>query len=171
MSEYFDSHCHLTAAAFSGDLEETLLRAQENGVTRWVTIASNLEDAQEALTLVKDRPGAWSTAGVHPHEAGEAPEDVIEQIRKLASTQEKIVAIGETGLDFYYDNAPRDIQKRLFSAHLALGSELDLPVVVHARAAETIPGLLPLAPGPRIGRIGTTCCLPCCLLSDTYMYS
>ena len=71
-------------------------------MTRWVTIASNLEDAQEALALVRDRPGAWSTAGVHPHEAGGAPEDVIDQIRELASTQEKIVAIGETGLDFYY---------------------------------------------------------------------
>ena len=136
MSEYFDSHCHLTAAAFSGDLEETLFRALESGVTRWVTIASNLEDAQEALALVRHRPGAWSTAGVHPHEAGEAPEDVIDQIRELASTQEKIIAIGETGLDFYYDNAPRDVQRRLFAAHLALGSELNLPVVVHARAAD-----------------------------------
>lgn len=136
MSEYFDSHCHLTADSFCRDLDETLLRALENGVTRWVTIASNIEDAKEALALVKDRPGAWSTAGVHPHEAHEAPEDALEQIRALATAQEKIVAIGETGLDFYYDNAPRDIQIQLFTAHLELGFELDLPVVVHARAAD-----------------------------------
>ena len=136
MSEYFDSNCHLTADSFCRDLDETLLRALENGVTRWVTIASNIEDAKEAFALVKDRPGAWSTAGVHPHEAHEAPEDALEQIRALATAQEKIVAIGETGLDFYYDNAPRDIQIQLFTAHLELGFELDLPVVVHARAAD-----------------------------------
>jgi len=137
LSEYFDSHCHLTTAAFSGDLDETLLRATENGVTRWVTIASDLEDTHDALDLVKDRTGAWSTAGVHPHEVAEAPADAIERIRELASSHEKIVAIGETGLDFYYDNAPRDMQRRLFAEHLALGFELDLPVVVHARAADS----------------------------------
>jgi len=136
LSEYFDSHCHLTADSFRRDLDEVLLRALKNGVTRWVTIASNIEDAKEALALVKGRTGAWSTVGVHPHEAHEAPGDVLEQIRTLAATQKKIVAIGETGLDFYYDNAPRDIQIQLFTAHLELGFELGLPIVVHARDAD-----------------------------------
>ncbi len=111
-------------------------RAAEAGVTRWVTIASDVADAGRALDLVRGRAGAWCTAGVHPHEAGNAAPDVIDRVRNLASQNEQVVAIGETGLDFFYDNAPRDVQRRLFGQHLELGGELGLPVVVHAREAD-----------------------------------
>ena len=134
--EFFDSHCHLTAAAFRDDREAVLRRASDAGVTRWVTIASNVADALHALNLVRGLDRAWSTAGVHPHEAGEAASDAIEDVRRLASENDEVVAIGETGLDFFYDNAPRDVQRTLFDAHLALGAELGLPVVVHAREAD-----------------------------------
>jgi TatD DNase family protein len=111
-------------------------RAAEAGVTRWVTIASDVADASRALDLVRGRAGAWCTAGVHPHEAGNAAPDVIDRVRNLASQNEHVVAIGETGLDFFYDNSPRDVQRRLFGQHLELGGELGLPVVVHAREAD-----------------------------------
>ena len=78
-------------------------RAAEAGVTRWVTIASDVADAGRALDLVRGRAGAWCTAGVHPHEAGSAAPDAIDRVRDLASQNEQVVAIGETGLDFFYD--------------------------------------------------------------------
>lgn len=135
MIEYFDSHCHLTDAAFRDDLEAVFRRASERGVTRMVTIASDVEDARAACELAEGREGLWSTAGVHPHQAGHAGADAVERVRELAGA-DTVVAVGETGLDYHYDNAPRPVQRRLFDGHLALGAELGLPVVVHAREAD-----------------------------------
>jgi TatD DNase family protein len=134
--EYFDTHCHLTDAAFRDDREAVFRRAAEAGVTRLVCIASSLGDARDALALAQSRERVWCTAGVHPHEAGAATANDIDEIRALASRHEAVVAIGETGLDYHYDNAPRDKQRASFEAHLALGAELGLPVVVHAREAD-----------------------------------
>lgn len=134
--EFFDSHCHLTDAAFRDDRKAMLDRATEAGVSRWVTIASDVDDAERGIELVRGRGGAWCTAGVHPHEAGDAEGDAIERVRALATANADVVAIGETGLDFFYDNAPRDVQRRLFRQHLELAGELGLPVVVHAREAD-----------------------------------
>jgi len=134
--EYFDSHCHVTDAAFREDREAVFRRAADCGVTRLVTIASDVDDAIAALELAKSREGVWSTAGVHPHAAGDALGDAVERVREVASGNAEVVAIGETGLDFHYDNAPRNVQRRLFDEHLALGAELGLPVIVHAREAD-----------------------------------
>jgi TatD DNase family protein len=133
--EYFDSHCHLTDTAFRDDREAVLHRAREAGVTRLVAIASHVADARDALALARSTPGLWCTAGVHPHEAGSAAPEAMEAVRDLAGETE-VVALGETGLDYHYDLSPRAVQRRLFDAHLALGAELDLPVVVHAREAD-----------------------------------
>ncbi len=133
--EVFDSHCHLTSERFSGDRDAVLARAARAGVTRLVTIASDVSDARAALALARDTPGVWCTAGVHPHEAGAARADDVEQVRDLAS-QPEVVAVGETGLDYHYDLSPRAVQQHLFDQHLGLGAELDLPVVVHAREAD-----------------------------------
>jgi TatD DNase family protein len=135
VTEYFDSHCHVTDAAFREDREAVFRRARDAGVVRLVSIASNVEDAGGALALARGREGVWATAGVHPHEAGEAAPDAIDAVRRLAAEPE-VVAVGETGLDFFYDNAPRDEQRALFSAHLELAAELGLPAVVHAREAD-----------------------------------
>ena len=136
MIEYFDSHCHLTDAAFRDDREAVFRRAREAGVGRLVCIASDLADARAALALVEERERAWSTAGVHPHEAGSTGPGDLDEIRELAAAHPKVVAVGETGLDYHYDNAPRAAQRRSFEAHLALGAELGLPVIVHARDAD-----------------------------------
>ncbi len=131
----FDSHCHLTDAAFREDREAVFVRAREAGVTRMVSIASDVVDAAEALALARAHPGVWCTAGVHPHEAGAAPWSAMEDVRRLAAEPE-VVALGETGLDYHYDHSPRDVQRRLFDAHLELAGELGMPVVVHAREAD-----------------------------------
>lgn len=151
--ELFDSHCHLTDAAFREDREAVLLRASEAGVTRLVSIASSVDDARDALALARAvaegsgvgsadtsdtrRPRArvWCSAGVHPHQAGGAAPGDLDAIRALAAEPE-VVAIGETGLDYHYDNAPRHVQQQFFDAHLALGAETGLPVIVHAREAD-----------------------------------
>jgi TatD DNase family protein len=134
--EYFDSHCHLTDAAFRSDREAVLVRASEAGVTRVVTIASDLADARAALEVARGRRGVWCTAGVHPHEAARAAPTDLSAVRDLATSSPKVVAIGETGLDFHYDHSPRAAQAALFEAHLALGAETGLPVVVHSREAD-----------------------------------
>ena len=113
-----------------------LRRAAEAGVKRWVSIASDVDDVERALELVRGRVGAWCTAGVHPHSAGDAASDAVSRVRTLATNNREVVAIGETGLDFYYDNAPRDVQRRLFDQHLEVAGELGLPVIVHAREAD-----------------------------------
>lgn len=136
MIEYFDSHCHLTDAAFRDDREAVLHRAAEAGVTRMVTIASDVADARAALDLARGRSGVWCTAGVHPHEAGKASPGDLDAVRELATGHDEVVAIGETGLDFHYDHSPRAVQIALFEAQLALAAEVHLPVVVHAREAD-----------------------------------
>ncbi|MEX2467878.1 MAG: TatD family hydrolase [Gemmatimonadota bacterium] len=136
MTRYFDTHCHLTDAAFREDREAVFRRAAQAGVARMVTIASTVADARDAVALARGADNLWCTAGVHPHEAGGAAPDALSEVRNLAETDAKVVAIGETGLDYHYDNAPRDVQRRLFDAHLELGSTLGLPVVVHARDAD-----------------------------------
>lgn len=136
MTRYFDSHCHLTDAAFRDDREAVLRRATEAGVTRLVTIASDVADAREAAALAAAHDGVWATSGVHPHEAGNAPPTAVEDVRAIATEHDRVVAIGETGLDYHYDNAPRGVQRALFEQHLSLGAELGLPVIVHAREAD-----------------------------------
>jgi TatD DNase family protein len=151
VTQLFDSHCHLTDAAFRDDREAVLFRAREAGVTRLVTIASDLTDARSALELARAHHGVWCTAGVHPHEAGNAPDDTVDRLRELAA-EPQVVALGETGLDYHYDHSPRGAQRSLFEAHLALAAELGLPVVVHAREAdEDVAAALRAAPAGTLG--------------------
>lgn len=145
-----DSHCHLTDARFDEDRSEVLCRAWEAGVEKVLAIASDRADAQSIAELL-DRshgqtqgtdsekwPALWGTSGVHPHDAREAKEGDLESIRELARSHPRMVAVGETGLDFFYDNSPRKIQEELFRAHLAMAEELDLPIVVHSRSADEL---------------------------------
>lgn len=131
----FDSHLHLTAARFDEDREEVLTRAREAGVLEMVSIASNPRDAGEAIALAERQSGIWATAGLHPHEAESTSDAVLADIESLAASPE-VVAIGETGLDFHYENAPREIQLANFRAHLELAGAVSLPIVVHSRDAE-----------------------------------
>jgi TatD DNase family protein len=132
----FDSHCHLTDGRFDEDRAAVLDAALDAGVTRMVTVASNLEDARAAADLASAHSGLWSTAGIHPHEVSEAADGDLGLIKELAVTQTEVVAIGETGLDYFYDHSPRELQRAWFEAHLGIAADLDLPVVIHTREAE-----------------------------------
>ena len=131
----FDSHCHLTADAFDDDRDEVVARARRAGVGRLVTIASNADDAESALRLIEGRSDMWTTAGVHPHEAEAATAEELARVRALLSNP-RVVAVGECGLDFFYDNAPREVQFSAFRAQVALAGEFGLPLVVHCREAD-----------------------------------
>lgn len=130
---YFDSHCHLTDDRFAGEAEAVAERAREAGVDRFVLIASDEEDAAEALELAR-LLDAWSTAGIHPHAATRTGRG-FDRVRELVE-ERGVVAVGETGLDYHYDNSPRRLQRESFERHLELGAETGLPVVVHSRAAD-----------------------------------
>ena len=130
----FDSHCHLTDDAFAPDLDAVLMRATEAGVHGLVTIASNADDAGAAWSLAERHATVWCSAGIHPHEATSAERD-FQRIRE-AIAWPRVVAIGETGLDYHYDNAPRAVQRRAFERHLELAGETGLPVIVHSREAD-----------------------------------
>ena len=139
---FADSHCHLTDRAFGADRAAVLARAREAGVGRVVTIASDAEDSLAALELARANDDVWCTAGIHPHAvdgsgAASSPgaASTMDAVRDVAA-HPRCVAIGETGLDYFYDNAPRDAQRRSFARHVELAAELDLPVVVHSRVAE-----------------------------------
>jgi TatD DNase family protein len=127
-----DTHAHLDAYE---DSSEVFARARAAGVTRIVAVGSGIESCRAALALCERHDGVFAALGIHPHQAGEAKDDDLEELRKLLADP-KAVAVGETGLDYYRDYAPRDRQAALFGAQLELASELGKPVVVHSRAAE-----------------------------------
>ncbi len=130
-----DSHAHLTDERLAGETREVLARAREAGVGTAITIASNVADSERTAGLAREHQGVYATVGIHPHEAAGADDAAFDRIRELA-IEDRVVGIGETGLDFHYDNSPRDAQAESFRRHLRLASELDMPVVVHARSAD-----------------------------------
>lgn len=134
-----DTHAHLTAL---DDEDEAVRRAVEAGVTRILTVGTDVDDCRRALALTERHDGVFAILGIHPHEAGTAGEKELRELRQLLA-HPKVVGVGETGLDWYRDYAPRDDQRRLFAAELELAAELGKPVVIHTRAADddTLAGL------------------------------
>jgi TatD DNase family protein len=127
-----DTHAHLGAL---DDADEAVGRAAEAGVTRILTVGTDIDDCRRALSLAERHDGVFAILGIHPHEAGTATDDDIAALRDLLE-HPKAVAVGETGLDWFRNYAPRDDQRRLFAAELGLAAELGKPVVIHTRAAD-----------------------------------
>jgi TatD DNase family protein len=131
----FDSHCHLTDEKFADDVDGALGRARDAGLNGLVTIASDLADAPVAAALAARAAGVWCTAGVHPH-AADTIADVGPQGLEEALARPRVVAIGEAGLDYHYDNAPREAQRRVFGWQMEIAARTGLPLVVHSRDAD-----------------------------------
>lgn len=132
--ELFDSHLHLDDDAFEPDREAVLARARAAGVRGFLTVGTSLEGSRRALALAEQHADVWAAVAIHPHEAGEATPEAMETLAALAH-HPKVVAIGETGLDYFRHFAPRDVQQEAFRAHLGLALRFGLPVVVHNRDA------------------------------------
>lgn len=127
-----DTHAHLDACAEPA--AAVLERARAAGVDRVIAVGTGIDSCREALRLAEREPGVYCSLGVHPHDAAGDDAGRLEELRKLAR-HERAVAIGETGLDHYRDYAPRHEQRRLFDEHMELAAGLDLPLVIHSRAA------------------------------------
>ena len=132
--DLFDTHAHLHFPEFAGDLDAVLARARAAGVRRIVTIGTDVATSRAAVALAAREPDIWAAVGIHPHEAASADDTALAEIERLASGV-KVVAIGETGLDFFRDLAPRDAQERAFRAQLALARRAGKPVLIHCRDA------------------------------------
>ena len=129
-----DTHAHLDACA--DPAEEVVARARTAGVDRIVAVGSGIESCRATLAIAHRERGVWAALGIHPHQAGDADAGRLDELRELFA-DERAVAVGETGLDFYRDYAPRDRQRDLFERQIALAEELGRTVVVHSRAAGT----------------------------------
>lgn len=134
MIELFDSHCHVDEEKFDTDREDVLMRMAEAGVTRYAVIGSDMATSRHAADFAAAHPQCYAAVGIHPHEAkGFVPEDL--QTLKQWTQEEKVVAIGEIGLDYYYDLSPREVQLDVCQQQMELAWELSLPVAYHVRDA------------------------------------
>ena len=131
---FIDSHAHLDDERFDEDRKALIDSLKENKIELVINIGYDIGSSRASVDLAKEYENIYAVVGVHPHDAQDVSEDYLEDLRGL-SKEEKVVAIGEIGLDFYYDNSPRDIQRKVFLDQLELGRELDLPVVIHTRDA------------------------------------
>jgi TatD DNase family protein len=128
-----DTHCHLDSC--NAPDAEVVARARTMGVTRMATVGMDPQTNPRALAAAAELDGVWAIVGRHPNAAAGWQDSDIEEIERAAS-QLRVVAVGETGLDFYRDRAPREDQLRAFEAQLGLARKLELPIVIHTRAAE-----------------------------------
>lgn len=131
-----DSHCHLDMVARNADLDEVVARARRAGVAGMVTIATALSRVPAVKDIADRYDDVWYAVGVHPHDAGEEGQTCPDRLIALAEDDDRVVAIGESGLDYHYDRSPRDAQKTSFRAHIQAAQATGLPLVVHAREAD-----------------------------------
>ncbi len=132
---FVDSHCHLDFKDFDADRAEVLARARAAKVAMMVTISTKITEAAQIIALAEAHDELACTIGIHPHEAGSQPETSAAQLVEL-SRHPKVIGIGETGLDYYYEHSPRAAQQRHFRAHIEAARLSGLPLVVHARDAD-----------------------------------
>jgi TatD DNase family protein len=130
-----DSHCHLDFPDFAAEREAIIARARAAGVGTMLTIGTRLDEFAGVLAIAEADENIWCSVGAHPHEAGDYADLVPDRLSGLAA-HPKVVGIGETGLDYHYNLSPRDIQERVFRAHIAASRATGLPLIIHAREAD-----------------------------------
>lgn len=130
-----DTHAHLNDAAFDVDLNDVIDRIRTQGILNVINVSEGVESCEKSLQQAEIYPELFCTIGVHPHKAAAATEQDLQKL-KLLSVSSKVKAVGEIGLDFYYNFSPREIQKQVFIQFLKLSLEINLPVIIHCRDAE-----------------------------------
>jgi TatD DNase family protein len=131
-----DSHCHLNFPEFEGEIQNVIKEADSNDVKYMQTICTKLSEFEEVSKIANDNKNIFCSLGIHPHEAEKELTTAEELISIAKNNPEKLIGIGETGLDYYYEKSNRGAQKINFIEHLIAASELDLPVIIHTRDAE-----------------------------------
>ncbi len=137
MPTVIDTHCHLADATFRDDVEAVIARASDAGVAQIISVGAigAIENDRLTVEIAERHEDIFAAVGVHPHDARDCTAERIAQLRALAGSK-KVVAIGESGLDFHYMHSPPEAQEASLRAHLELAAELDLPIVIHCRDAE-----------------------------------
>lgn len=131
-----DSHCHLDFPEFAEDFEGVLRRAELAGVGWMQTICTRLRSFEPVVALAERSGRLFCSVGVHPHHVAEEPEPVTAEALLKRAEHTKVIGLGETGLDFYYDQSPRDQQEASFRAHIEAARQSGLPLIVHTRSAD-----------------------------------
>lgn len=129
---YIDTHAHLNFEAFDGDYNAAISRANDAGVEKIIIVGSNLKTSKKAIDIAKFNKNIYAAVGLHPIHVND--EQFVSEFEKIAQ-EKKVVAIGETGLDYYYDRTNAEKQKELFLTHLKLASQLSKPIILHNRDA------------------------------------
>jgi TatD DNase family protein len=150
-----DTHAHLDANQFAGDLEEVISRARAADVRAVITVGTDLDSSRAAVALAEEHPGIFAAVGIHPHEAARAGSKALVELAHL-SVHPNVVAIGETGLDFYRNLSPPDRQREVFVAQLKLARKVDKPVIIHDRDAH--PQVLAILKDTGVGWRGVLHC-------------
>lgn len=132
--ELIDTHSHLTFDSLIQDIDGVVARSKAAGVTSWLTVGTDPQQNRKAIELADKFENMYASVGIHPHDAKDLTADTLTELKELAQS-EKVVAIGETGLDFHYNLSPQPDQKRAFAAQLTIAKELNLPVIIHCREA------------------------------------
>ena len=132
--DLIDTHCHLNFHKYSNDRDAVLQRARDAGVNRVIIPAIDLTSCQEALDLSQQYDGIYVAVGIHPNSTADFNDTMLNKIRAWAS-HDKVISIGEIGLDYHWDKSPKAVQRKAFEQQLELASELDLPVIIHNREA------------------------------------
>jgi TatD DNase family protein len=137
--EMIDTHCHLTFEQLAGDIDNVLERSKSAGITGWITVGTDSQHNRKVVELAGRFENMYAAVGIHPHDAKDVTGETIAELKELAGN-EKVVALGETGLDFHYNFSKQPDQRRIFATQLQIAHELNLPVIVHSRNAfdETI---------------------------------
>jgi TatD DNase family protein len=125
--ELIDTHCHLTFEELAGDVEQVL-------VTGWITVGTDTQQNRKVVEFAERFENMYAAVGIHPHDAKDVTAEDLTELKKLAQSR-KVVAVGETGLDFHYNFSKQTDQRRVFAAQLKIAAEMNLPVIVHCREA------------------------------------
>ena len=147
----FDTHAHLNDPAFDPDREELMAGLRDKGIGYVMNAGCSLSSSKDIIAMAENYPWLYASVGSHPDSADEVNEEVIEEYRQLCR-HEKVKAIGEIGLDYYYEDIPREIQKNAFRMQMALASEVDLPVIIHEREAHD-DGMRIVKEFPKVGGV------------------
>ena len=132
---FIDSHSHIYYDKFEKDLSDVICRAQDLGVEKIICVGVDLESSEKCINLADQFPSVYATVGFHPHESKIAEKNYINVLESMTSNI-KVVAIGEMGLDFYYNHSNKDIQEKVFLEQLELANSVNLPAVIHSRSAD-----------------------------------
>ena len=133
-----DSHCHLDYEPMISDINDTLARAESKGIKGFLTICTHLSKIELLKTITQNHEPVFATVGVHPHEAADTlPQKELAAFLIKEASHPKVVGFGETGLDYYYQHSPKDLQKQAFQAHVEAALVCDFPLIVHTRDAES----------------------------------